>query len=223
MFRVATTAQGGLIRSVRHYFGLSQPDLAPFLGVSQAELARFENGLRPLPSRVACPLALLTACLPPADAAPPAAPDPATLPHLAVPPLPLLAPPHPLDPVDAAALLARQRHCAAQAAKLRFQLTQLIERAAQARRRLAAMPALQAAVGSPPVDPPTPRAGRDHEQQVLWLKIFENEARIVLANSGATAQTLLLLRLSALEHEVAHATFLLEFSGDADENRAFLR
>ncbi len=167
MLRVIKRAGASALQRVRHHFGLSQADVAPFLGISPVQVAQTESGARPLPLKAVLPQGQLSAAQ---HAEPAAVPD---------------AP-------DLAALLARARQCRHEAAQARFRLAGLQERAAVAHHRLAALPALrQIPLGGPPWLP----------QQVLWLQLFEGEARLELGASGATVQTLLTARIAALEHE----------------------
>ncbi len=206
MFRVIDAPTGGALGAVRRYFGLSQADVAPFLGLPQAGVAGVESGGRALSLRAGRQLALLTAGLPDGWHEPGSGQQAAH--NSAAAGAAAAAEIDPLDPLDPAALRARQQYCEAAAMRERAQLARLTERATQARRRLAALPGLRAAVGPPPAAT-TGRAALDHERRRLWLALFENEARTVLARDGATAQTLLALRLGALEFEAAQLRALL--------------
>ena len=114
-----------LMQAVRRHFGLHQRELAQFLGVSEAMIGHIEAGRKVLPGALLLRLTPLALHLPP-DAG--AAPAPAeTLP----PGAPLPAP---------AELDWRRRQCRHRAARLRRELTGLLQRATHAARWAAAQP-----------------------------------------------------------------------------------
>jgi transcriptional regulator with XRE-family HTH domain len=166
-------ANMGLLPRLRAWFGLSQHGLGQCLGLSKMMVSQVERGVRGLPGRAAMPQAALTLALhsTPTDPAP--------------------------EPVDASELRQRQQACQLRANQLAFELSGMLERATWARRRLAALPTLLAALAAPGTEPP------------VWLVSFEAEARQELARSGTTAQALLRLRLAALTAEVAEAEQVL--------------
>jgi transcriptional regulator with XRE-family HTH domain len=125
------SAGPGLLRAVRDCLGLTQQQLAEYLGVRRVRVAEAEAGTRPLPLAALPRLAALATCLAPASEAPVA------------------------EAADAAALRRRQRAATAEAGRLRQQLTQAEARAAQASARLALLPTLAAAppVAAPAVGP----------------------------------------------------------------------
>ena len=92
------------------------------------------------------------------------------------------------------ALLRQARADAHRAQQLEFELSLLPERAAWARRRLAALPALTAAL-APAGGPPPP-----------WLAGFAIEARAELLRSGSTAQARLRARIAGLRAGAAALT-----------------
>ncbi|RYU78930.1 hypothetical protein [Hymenobacter persicinus] len=166
-------ANMGLLPRLRAWFGLSQTGLGQCLGLSKMMVSQVERGVRGLPGRAAMPQAALTLALHST------ATDPSP------------------EPLDAQAVLQRQQACQQRANQLAFELSGMLERATWARRRLAALPTLLAALAPPGTAAPA------------WLATFEADARQELARSGTTAQALLRLRLAALTAEVAEAEQLL--------------
>ncbi len=162
-----------LLPRLRAWFGLSQSGLGRCLGLSKMMVSQVERGVRNLPPKAALPQAALTLAQQQAPAAPPA------------------------EALDVAALRQHQRRCQLRADQLAYELEGLPERAAWARRRLAALPTLAAVLAPAGTPPPA------------WLAHFEAEARAELQRSGSTAQALLRLRQAALAHEAAQAEELL--------------
>jgi hypothetical protein len=130
-------------------------------------VSQVERGLRGLPLPAALPQAALTLAL----QTTPANPTPEAL--------------------DAAALRKQQRACEHRAQQLEFELSQLPARATWARRRLAALPELTAAL--------TPTGGAPPR----WLAGFATEARAELLRSGSSAQARLRARIAGLRAEAA--------------------
>lgn len=129
MLRVINRVGSSVLHTFRRHFGLSQVDLALYLGVSATQINQTESGARMLPAKALVSRAQLLAALD-------------TKPGLAS------------DPLDAATLRARQRQCLHEAGELRFRLEVLIERATIARYRLAALPTLRRGTpGQPPAQP----------------------------------------------------------------------
>lgn len=164
-----------VIIRVRTYFGLSQQELARFLGVSRALVALVETGRRTLPAEAENRLAILNAgirqeAVTPAEAvkSAPAAWEPLQL---------------------------HQRKCLRQASGLRQELLQLQTQAAQYQRRLQALPLLSQALGRFPAD----------TELQSWLEQLATEARYGLFDCGTAAQALLTVRITALEFEAAEA------------------
>ncbi|MDB5268914.1 MAG: hypothetical protein JWP58_1954 [Hymenobacter sp.] len=154
-----------LLPRLRAFFGLSQVALAQCLGLSKVMLWQVERGLRPLPLPAALPQAALTL----AQQNTPAEPAPEAL--------------------DTAALQKHQRACQHRADQLTYELSQLPPRATWARRRLAALPVLTAALAPNGTAAPA------------WLAGFAAEARAELARSGSTAQARLRVRIAGLRAE----------------------
>ena len=155
----------GLLPRLRAWFGLSQAGLGRCLGLSKMMVSQVERGVRGLPLGASLPQAALTLAQQ----------------QTALEPVP--------EAVDAAALRKHQRLCQLRADQLAYELAGLPERAAWARRRLAALPTLTAVLDPAGTTPPT------------WLAQFESEARTELQRSGSTAQALMRLRQEALAHE----------------------
>jgi hypothetical protein len=170
---------------LRAYYGLTQQDLAAFLGVSRATVSLEETpplsgGMRFLPIGSASKLLPFWQGLP--------APE-------GLAPLPT-APPQ----ADALAggstlrqaLLRRQADCAYETQRLQRTQQRAQTLLAQARLRLQTLPALLAAA-------PTGAAGNRQRQ---WLDYFEQDARATLTDGqAATERVLRELRLEVLAHE----------------------
>ncbi|MBH8556991.1 helix-turn-helix domain-containing protein [Hymenobacter negativus] len=151
-----------LLARLREWFGLSQTELGSYLGLQREVISQVERGIRPLPLPAALPQAALTL----AYHNTPAEPEP--------------------EAPDAHALHKQQRACQLRADQLSHELDQLPARATWARRRLAALPVLTAAL--------TPAGGA----APAWLATFEAEAHAELARSGSTAQARLRVRIAGL-------------------------
>lgn len=166
-----------LLPRLRAFFGLSQAALGYCLGFNKDMVSHIERGIRPLPLAAALPQAALTL----AQQQTPADPSP--------------------EAPDTAALRKHQRVCEHRAGQLAYELTLLPERATWARRRLAALPVLRAALA--PDGGPVP----------AWLARFEAGARAELERSGSTAQARLRVRVAGLLAEAAEAGRLLAAGG----------
>ncbi|MCB2407424.1 helix-turn-helix transcriptional regulator [Hymenobacter lucidus] len=171
---ISPPAEPVVIR-VRTYFGLSQQELARFLGVSRALVALVETGRRTLPAEAATRLAILDSGISEEAATPVEVSRSA------------LATWEPLQ--------LHQRKCLRQASGLRQELLQLQTQAAQYQRRLQALPLLSQALGQFPAD----------AELQAWLEQLATEARYGLFDCGTAAQTLLTVRITALEFEAAEA------------------
>jgi len=159
-----------LLPRIRAFFGLSQAALGRALRLGRVMVSQVERGLRSLPLAAGLPQAALT------------------LAYQRTPPAP------PAEAPDVRALLRQARADAHRAQQLEFELSLLPERAAWARRRLAALPALTAAL-APAGGPPPP-----------WLAGFAIEARAELLRSGSTAQARLRARIAGLRAGAAALT-----------------
>jgi transcriptional regulator with XRE-family HTH domain len=162
-----------LLPRLRAFFGLSQTDLGRCLGLSRSMISQVEVGTRGLPLKAALPQVALTLALHTTPAEPPA------------------------EAADVARLQRRQQKCLLRANELAYELGALPARATWARRRLAALPRLTAALV--PAGEPLP----------VWLAFFAAEARHELASSGSTAQALLQLRQAAFAYEAEQIRQLL--------------
>lgn len=181
-------AQHNTLESVQLGFGLVQQDVARLLGVSRATLAMdgrptahyASSGTRDMPFAAWERLLKLGLALPAPLGSAPAAPEPNP-----APPLP-----------DAARrdLDLRLRGLELKQYPMRQQLQRVQLRLAQARRRLHALPVLQAAF-------PDERGQR-------WLEWFAEEARYWLRTEGHQPR-LLELKLRVLEFEAAEIRKLL--------------
>ena len=156
-----------LLPRLRDFFGLSLTEAGHCLGLSKTMLHQVERGLRPLPLQASLPQAALTL----AYHNTPAEPEPET--------------------PDTAALHQQQRAAELRANQLTHELSQLPARAVWARRRLAALPGLTAALAPAGTAPP------------VWLAGFTAEAHAELARSGSTEQARLRGRITGLRAEAA--------------------
>ncbi len=185
-----------LLAQVRQWFGLTQAELALYLGSSQTRLQALEAG----PGRLGVPL--VTALLPLARHLPPPPAAPGSAETLApmAPPAPVAAPPAALSEApDAAALDFRRRQCLAQATRLAAELAKLEAAATAAARWAAALPALLAEAPPPiPGSTPAEAAAREGWRQG-WLA---RRARPRPA-AEATRAALLRARLAGLQAEAA--------------------
>ncbi|MCC2546085.1 helix-turn-helix domain-containing protein [Hymenobacter sp. BT175] len=166
-------AYSGLLPRVRAWFGMSQADLGRYLGLSKSMVSQVERGVCALPLSKALPQAAFTLALQSAPAEPVA------------------------EALDAAALRRQQQLCEDRAGQVALEAGRLAERAAWARRRLAALPTLTAVLA--------PAGG----SLPAWLTDFTEEARTELVRSGSTAQALLQVRQAALLAEAAAISQLL--------------
>ncbi|GAA4025346.1 hypothetical protein GCM10022409_06670 [Hymenobacter glaciei] len=184
-----------LLTRLRRYFGISQEELARYLGVSGPYMSRLETGQRSFAPAVAEPLDALVQQLP---AIAPAA----------------IAPPGPADlaPPDPAPLEARLDYCRHHAAHLRRALRPLEAEATYAARWRAALPLLRAAL---PPDPggeePPAHAGPGRWPAFLvwyrWRWLAERPTALPPADSAR--YHLLRLQAEALETEAAALASLL--------------
>ncbi|WP_310393915.1 hypothetical protein [Hymenobacter sp.] len=162
------------LRTVRAWLGLTQAELAKWLGVSRERVAKAEIEQRPLPFAAWPRLTQLTLGRAAGPAVPPEALAAAT--------------------AYQAPLRARLRECRYQAARLRQALAVLRARAEPLTQRLAALPGLATAL-------PAGAAGEDRRR---WLARLVAEATDGLAaECGPLPQALLAARIAAYEHEAA--------------------
>ncbi len=190
--------------AIRAHFGLTQEELARYLGITRGQVAHLEAGRR-LPSTSSTmliwPLALL---LPPPEGQGEAAPD-----FLAesLAPCPgtglLLLPPN-VGPLLPTPLRVRQRRVAAQAAALRWALHKEAKRHALQSRRQWGLAVLQANL-------PQLFTLPDKTKIQRWLDTLSRDvAATIPAPAATTAQILMVLRMMALEAEAAALGQLLD-------------
>ncbi len=185
--------------AVRGHFGLTQPALAAYLGLTGAEVAHLESGRRALTPAVA---EALVAHLPPPTAAP-------------APVQPPVPPPRPADLAGPARppLEARLDYCRHHARRLRRALRPLEAQAAFAAHWRAALPALLAALPPAP-DPaapaPDPAAPGGWPTYVAWFRRRWLATRPTALPPDASARHhLLRLQAEGLETEAAALAALL--------------
>jgi transcriptional regulator with XRE-family HTH domain len=173
--------------AVRAYFGLSQVELAQYLGITRGQVAHVEAGRRSLSRSANLLLNRLADLLPPPLGEGPPAPDSAE-------PAAGLLDPHPLR--------RQQRKCAWKAAKLRQALEKLDANLQLAQRWQQVLPQLRA-VG--PLALPAAQNGRTQR----WLDDRAAEVLDHLDGAEATARVILRLRIEHLEAEAAKLAQLL--------------
>ena len=142
------------LAAVRQHFGLSQQDMAGWLGVSPAQASHLETGRRALPPEAAEALAPLLRQVP----APSAPAAPALRLASVAPAAPTLA----LAPPEAAPLEARLDYCQHHARRLRRLMRPLEAEAALAAHWAAALPTLRAAL------PPDPGPSHEPDAATNW-------------------------------------------------------
>ena len=168
------------LQLLRAHLGLTQADLAQWLGTSRAAVAMDERAERYLPWKASSQLTPLFAVLPLPD-------GPAPVPTV---PAPVLS----AD--DRQKLGRRQREIALEAYPIEEQLARCEVRLAQARLWQQALPMLRAA-----------RPATDKLAQ-LWLDYFEQKAAATLLDDSGTP-ALLRLRLATLAFEKSEIDRLL--------------
>lgn len=161
------------LQTVRVSLGLTQAELAPWLGVSRVQLGHAEASIRPLPVRAWPQLTRLTIGLATADAAPPVAPETA----------------QPTGP-----LAARVRECRYQVLVLGRELAAMQAKARAMRRRLAVLPPLLASL------PAGPEAEL-HRRWLQ--RLLDEATDALAAEVGLAPQALLQARQAAYAYEAA--------------------
>lgn len=181
---------------VRRHFGLTQDEMARFVGVSPQMIAHVEAGRRAFngwPSMRLIPFFVL---LPPPHGTGPAdPPDPA----LSLPPAPSLVP-RPAGVTDTQAWEGRRREADYQAFRLRYELENRLKKRCLARRLQQVLPQL-AALPPERVDTDADKARRQR-----WLDWHQSRVNAALADDsplGLAELTLLRWRLWLLETEEA--------------------
>jgi DNA-binding transcriptional regulator YiaG len=195
------TPSDSVVAAVREHFGLSQQEIAAWLGIVQAQASHLETGRRALSPEAAAALAPLVAQLP----APGAAPAAGAL-RLASAAAPRLA----LAPPEAAPLVARLDYCQHHARRLRRALRPLEAQAAVAARWAAALPALRAAL------PPDPGPWAEPDPTTVWPAWLDwyrhrwlSRRPLALAPARSARYHLLRLQAEALEAEAVALAALL--------------
>ena len=184
--------------AVRQYFGLSQLELASWLGVSKMDVGHLEAGRRNLSPATAEALAPLLRHLPP--------PAPAKLQLASA----TNTPPQALAPPEAAPLLARLDYCQHHARRLRRELRPLLAQAAVAARWAAALPTLRAALPPDPGPTAEPDGATDWPAWHTWFRHRWLDRRPTTLPPALSARYhLLRLQAEALEAEAAGLAALL--------------
>ncbi|WP_400190463.1 helix-turn-helix domain-containing protein [Hymenobacter sp. B81] len=174
-----------LLQRVRRYFGLSQHELAMWLGLTQPQLSRYESGDRYMPMEVAQQLEPWRELLPA---------EPLTTPAY--------------GPPQRGPLEARLRYCQHHARRLRWQLRPFEAQAVLAARWAAALPTLRASL--PPAPAAEPAAGTDWPAWHHWFRHRWLALRPTTLPADLSAQYhLLRLQAEALETEAAALDQLL--------------
>ncbi|RTQ45606.1 hypothetical protein EJV47_24250 [Hymenobacter gummosus] len=172
------------------HFGLKAYELAQYLGITAVQLSRMNTGQRPYSQEAREGLAPFEAALEAATAAPP-------------PPV--------LEAPDAAPLQRRLRYCEHHARRLRWELRPLEEQARQAGARVAALPAVRAALAPDPGPENKPAVSR--ATWPAWLNWFRHrwlgEYFTALPADLSAQYHLLRLQAEALETEAAALQQLL--------------
>jgi len=190
--------------AIRAHFGLTQQELARYLGISRALVTHIEAGRRLPASTINKRLFWLGDLLPAPEGYGPVAPD------FALPPLPianaeaLLAVLPDFGPLPTATLRKRQRQAGAQAAALRWALHRENKQSMLHQRRQWALTVLQ---GAPP---PAFATDADQVRFEHWLHSLAADVVAAAPTPAATAaRALAVLRLLVLDVEVAGLARLL--------------
>jgi transcriptional regulator with XRE-family HTH domain len=187
-----TSFSDSLLTRVRHYFGISQEELARYLGVSGSLLSLLESGQRAFSPEVAEQVAVLEQQLLPANT--PLAPA-----DLAAP--------------DPASLEARLDYCRHHTRRLRRALRPLEAQTAYATRWRVALPALRATLPPDPggEEPPVATGPGRWTAFLGWYRWRWLEQRpTALSPAEAARYHLLRLQAEALETEAAALVVLLQ-------------
>ncbi|TYZ14398.1 helix-turn-helix transcriptional regulator [Hymenobacter lutimineralis] len=195
--------------AIRAHFGLTQEELARYLGVSRGQVGHQETGRRPASAKAALRLTRLGRLLPPPEGFGPPAPTSTYAP----PPVPaaLFGAELPLPAgLAASPIRQRQRQCARRLALLRRDLHVLTSRTTGYERRRWALPVLETALTPHPADP----AAAEHAEQAHLRRWLDELAATLppapaLRPDADTALALLVVRLAALEAEAATLVHLL--------------
>ncbi|MDO7847328.1 helix-turn-helix transcriptional regulator [Hymenobacter sp. M29] len=180
------------LRAVRKHFGLSQADLAEYLGIDRSLLTHIEANRRPLPLGATWRLLPLLSVMPP-----PHGTAPAELPP---------------DPAESTAkalkeLQWRLRVCRVEVLKLELALDQQLPRLKAARHRRV-LPARLAVL--PPRAPLPGLSNEPTMPDLGWATRMAENAVADLAKFGVPARALLEARLAGLRAEIASLEGALE-------------
>jgi transcriptional regulator with XRE-family HTH domain len=196
----------GVARIIQ-YLGLTQVDLAGYLGVSRDQLTGYVADRQSLPMVPNLYLVQLYSKVPPAVLSDPAYRARRLWP--ADPPLLLaevLDPAAPGGELQAGPLHLRMLECQLQAHRVRLEIARVSRRLAQALARQQVLPALRA-------DPGFPAELRDDARETRrqrWLDWLEQDTAYYLQEYDRTAQALRVLRAESLETEAARLQALLD-------------
>jgi len=198
-----STPSNSLLVAIRTHFGLTQLELARYLGISPQQVAHLEAGRRRSTPAATLRLTRLARLLPSPEGAGPEAPAATYAPPAA--PLVLFGAELPLPDLLAPAVLQRrQRQLGRRLALLRRDLYVLTNRTSVLERRRWALPVLETALLPHPADP---AVGTPAEQAHLRRWLAELAGCLppppALRPDAATAVALLLVRLAATEAEAA--------------------
>lgn len=184
---------------LRAYFGISQSEMALFLGVSDSMAGHFDTKRRPLDHDRLMRLLPLVQQVP------------AELPEQFIDEGIVIAEPVPTTPPPARARLeTRRRYCLSMANGLRRTLAPLVRKAQYMARWQAALPALLAAFPAPdPVGPVAPISA-DEPFDNAWARYWFHKRARPLRADEITRWHLLRIRADALEAEAAALTALLD-------------
>ena len=175
------------LRAVRTYFGISQSDLAEYLGIDRSLLTHIEAHRRPLPMVATWRLLPLLSVMPP--------------PHGSAPPDPLPPDPAEATPTTLDALQWRLKICRFEADKLAFDLERQLPRVLAARHRRA-LPARLAVL--PPRAPLPALPDEPSMPNLAWAGRMAENAVVDLARFGVQARALREARLAGLKAEAAY-------------------
>ncbi|WP_046243369.1 helix-turn-helix domain-containing protein [Hymenobacter terrenus] len=194
MFRPALPTDPLLTR-VRHYLGISQDELARYLGLSKSQVSRLETGLRSFNPDVAEQVDALAQALP-----------------AVLPPANALPGPDDLAPPDPAPLEARLDYCRHHARRLRRALRPLVAQATHAAHWRVALPTLRAALPPDPGgnEPPAHTGPGRWAAFLVWYRWrWLAERPTALSPDLSARYHLLRLQAEALETEAAALERLL--------------
>ena len=189
------------------YFGLTQVDLAGYLGVSRDQLASYASDRQLLPTLPSLYLTHLCRQVPTAVLNDPAyqaqrlwpADEPLQLAEV-------LDPAAPGGPLQFKPLRLRMLECKVQAHRVRLEIARASRRLAQALARQQVLPLLRA-------DPGFPEILRDEAREARrqsWLDWLAKDTAYLLDGYDRTAQALRVLRAEALETEAGRLQALLD-------------